>query len=115
MGYMWNVYRRQPVLFSPLSPLDTLTLTQRCVDVARRRAPHVVRQTEIAAPSPAALINPSLSEAVLLGLGTVITSLHLLLPQPSVQRCERAPEGCKVASAAFQVVKLGSSPDSACI
>ncbi|KAI9547744.1 hypothetical protein NQZ68_015010 [Dissostichus eleginoides] len=49
-----------------------------------RRALHVFRRTEIAAPSSAELINPSLSEAAQPGLGTVITQLHLLHPQPSL-------------------------------
>lgn len=57
------------------------------------RAPHVVRQTEIAAPSPAVLINPSLSEAAPLRPGAVITSLHLLHLQPSPLRYELIHKG----------------------
>lgn len=71
--------------FHPFHPWTHIshTYTRVRVYAARHRAPHVVRQTEIAAPSPAVLINPSLSEAALPRRGTVITSLHLLHPQPS--------------------------------
>ncbi len=104
--------------FHPFSPLSTRShaYTKVCpVYAARHTVPHVVRQTEIAAPSPAVLINPRLSEAALLRLGAVITSLHLLRPQPPLQHLNTFPKDGRVASAAFQVVKLGSSFNSASI
>ena len=103
--YMWNCKTLQnavsihQVLFSPFSPLDTHTHTPThthththgCVYAARSS-----RQTKIAAPSPAVFINPSFSEVALLKLTPVITSLHLLHLQPSLQDMSTVPEGSRV-------------------
>lgn len=98
---MWTVFditdsRLHAVFTSPLSPLDTQhshSHTHTGVYMQADTAPHVVRQTEIADPSPAVPINPSLSEDAPLGLGTVITLLHLLHLQPSLKDMNTFPKG----------------------
>ena len=73
------------------TPTHTHTHKDGCVYAARSS-----RQTKIAAPSPAVFINPSFSEVALLKLTPVITSLHLLHLQPSLQDMSTVPEGCRV-------------------
>lgn len=71
------------VCFHPFHPfIHTHSCTQEAGAPNMDRTPHVVGQTEIAAPTPAVLISPSLAVAAPLRLRTVITSLRLLHLQP---------------------------------
>lgn len=104
---MWIVWHWRLRLFSSLSPLDTHTLTHTkrwcTIHAARRRTPHVVRQTEIAAPSPAVLINPSLAMAALLRPGY---SNHIATPALSTTFPSLRYEQHSQDMAVYQVVQL---------